>query len=76
MEPWLRQRLGAGQPSIEHIPQILDRGGDDPGATGTTDYEVQAVIGQMLDYDGGDGREWAFPWADEVCWRRNEAKRI
>ena len=55
MEPWLSQRLGTGQASIEHIPQILDGSSDDPGAAGATDYEVQAVVGKMLDYYGGDG---------------------
>ena len=55
VKPWLGQRLGASQASIKHIPQVLDRGGDDSGAPSTTDYEVQAVVGQMLDYCGGDG---------------------
>lgn len=52
MQSGLREGLRGSHPAVEHIPQILNCGGDDTAAAGGADGEVEGPVGEVLDYCG------------------------
>jgi len=48
------QGLRGREVLVEHVPEVLDGGGDDAGAAGGADDEVEAAVG-VLDDGGRDG---------------------
>lgn len=52
---------------VEDVDYILDCCGDDAGAAGRADGEVEGAVG-VFDDGGGHGAEGAFSRADVVCY--------
>lgn len=46
----LREGLRGSHSTVEHVPQVLDCGGDDARAAGRADGEVEGPVGEVLDY--------------------------
>jgi hypothetical protein len=69
------ERFRRRRAAVEHVPQVLDRGGDDAAAARGADDEVEGAVG-VLDDGGGDGREGAFARADVVCWGGDVAEGV
>ena len=66
MQAGFRVAGHGAQPLIQHMPQVLDDGGDDAGAAGGAGDEVEGAGGQDGDDGGGDGGEGPFARADVV----------
>ena len=69
------ERFRRCRAAVEHVPQVLDRGGDDAAAARGADSEVEGAVG-VLDDGGGDGGEGAFARADVVCWGGDVAEGV
>ena len=62
---------------VEHVPKVLDSGGDDAGATGGADNVVKGVVIVVTGDDSrGDGGHGAFARADIVGWGGRVAEWI
>ena len=62
---------------VEHVPKVLDSGGDDAGATGSADDVVKGIVIVVTgNYSRGDGGHGAFVRPDIVGWGRGVAEWI
>lgn len=74
VEARLRESSGGAHVVVEHVPQVLDGGGDDAGAACGADDVVEGGVGEVLDYGGGDGGHGALVRPDVVGGRGLETE--
>lgn len=76
MESGLIECLRPAESLVQHVPEILDRGGQDSGTASGTNDEVERRVRKMLDYGGCDGRKGTFSGTDVVGRGWNVTKRV
>ena len=75
MKSWLSQRRGSRHVLVQHVPEVLECGGDDARAACGRDGEVQGSI-CVFDDGGRYGREGPFAGADVVGGRGDVAEGV